>query len=500
MDTNYSLILFRSDLRLKDNPAIYQCLQDSSKIIPLFILDSEDLGSASKLWLQNSLVQFKQSLLDLGSGLLITKITETKDLANYISSLSKDLRFKNIFWGRRYEPINIKKDTELKQALNEAGFEAKSFCSNLLIEPWEIFNKQGKPYQVYTSYWKQYYEYLSTSFKDRSLPCDYSLSSDNLIAKDKLASVNLNTELEDLDLISSHHWEAKCAQYILAGELSAISKLKSFIARSDNPQEYGLLNYGEYRDIPSVIGTSGISPHLHFGEISPRQIWTEVNKVESPLKIDFMKQIIWREFAHYLLYHFPHTETKPLKKDFINFNWLDLSDAKNLDALKIWQKGLTGYPIVDAGMRELWETGWMHNRVRMIVASFLVKDLRVHWLEGAKWFNDTLFDADLANNIMGWQWVAGSGADASPYFRIFNPARQSEKFDPDANYIRKWVPELKKLSNKYIHAPEKAPSGFLRAANIELGKDYPLPMVDHALARDIALNEFKKLKDKAINT
>ena len=307
-------------------------------------------------------------------------------------------------------------------------------------------------------------------------------------------------EIKDLELTVDHHWEEKCSKYIYAGEENAQKKLLEFIQPQENEQLINLnntekvLSYGEKRDLPSLSHTSRLSPHLHFGEISPRQIWTAVDKLDSPLKIDYLKQIIWREFAHYLLYHFPETVSEPLKANFKKFNWENLAEEKNSKLLNLWKKGLTGFPIVDAGMRELWETGNMHNRVRMIVGSFLVKDLRIHWLEGAKWFDDTLFDADLANNIMGWQWVAGSGADASPYFRIFNPERQSEKFDPDANYIRRWVPELSKLSNKYIHAPEKANPGFLRAANIELGKDYPYPVVDHSLAREIALNEFKNLK------
>ncbi|NQY79758.1 MAG: deoxyribodipyrimidine photo-lyase [Candidatus Caenarcaniphilales bacterium] len=490
----YSLILFRSDLRLIDNPAIHEAVKNSLKIIPVFIYDGENLGAASKLWLKHSLASLNESLKDYGSELLIHSYKSNEKLLEFIKTINDKFQIKEIFWNRRYEPKNIEKDTELKKLLNENAFQTKSFCGNLLIEPWEIFNKQGKPYQVYTSYWKQYHEYLLTDFKDRAIPCEYSLNSESFISIKEIKSIQ-SESISDLNLITEHQWEEKCEKYISAGEKNALAKLNKFSSETK-----AVLNYGSKRDLPSIQGTSQLSPHLHFGEISPRQIWTEVNKLESPLKVDYLKQIIWREFAHYLLYHFPHTENEPLKADFKRFNWEDCSKPETAELLKVWQKGLTGFPIVDAGMRELWETGWMHNRVRMIVASFLVKDLRIHWLEGANWFNDTLFDADLANNIMGWQWVAGSGADASPYFRIFNPERQSEKFDPDASYIRKWVPELAKLSNKYIHAPEKAPSGFLRAANIELGKDYPLPMVDHALAREIALNEFKKLKDKATST
>ncbi len=282
-----------------------------------------------------------------------------------------------------------------------------------------------------------------------------------------LFNANLQDLLTDLNLRVEHPWAEKMSKYVKAGESSAKQSLENFILSNI------VLQYKEKRDFPSIRGTSQLSTHLHFGEISPRQIYSEVNKLNSVLKYDYLKQIIWREFAHYLMYHFPYTVNQPLKKEFIRFKWREL-DEENTLLLKKWQRGETGYPIVDAGMTELWETGWMHNRVRMISASFLVKDLRIHWIEGAKWFWDTLFDADLANNTMGWQWVAGTGADAAPYFRIFNQITQSERFDAEAKYIRYWKPALNTLSNKQIHLPKH-------------------PIVDHDVERKKALEEFKSM-------
>jgi deoxyribodipyrimidine photo-lyase len=252
-----------------------------------------------------------------------------------------------------------------------------------------------------------------------------------------------------------------------------------------------LNQYSQQRDIPSLDGTSCLSPHLHFGEISPRQVWQQLSEYWPTEEIaPFLRQLIWREFNIYLLHHYPHIKNAPFKESFKDFPW----QMAQPEILKQWQQGQTGYPIVDAGMRQLWQTGWMHNRVRMVVASFLTKHLRIHWRHGADWFWDTLVDADVANNIAGWQWVAGCGADAAPYFRIFNPVLQSEKFDKDGQYIRRYVPELATLPNKYIHAPWLAPASVLQTANVELGRSYPLPMVDHKSAREQALEAYGLMK------
>jgi deoxyribodipyrimidine photo-lyase len=383
---------------------------------------------------------------------------------------------------------------------------------------------------------------------ERIRPLEYKISSDNFLSKENISEIIENAgngveqqslkslcSIEDLNLKGRgeqnknaenaaskpcHPWVDKMTKYIKAGEVKAREALEEFI------QTNSALNYGEKRNSPFLKGTSQLSTNLHFGEISVRQVYAAVNNLDNDAvtrcvepsvlkqntakKYDYLKQLIWREFAHYLMYHFPYTVNQPLREEFKHFNWRSLDEAEDKNAnvdenaeigvllhahqmLKKWQRGETGYPIVDAGMKELWETGWMHNRVRMIAASFLVKDLRIHWIEGAKWFWDTLFDADLANNTMGWQWVAGSGADAAPYFRIFNPTTQSERFDPDGIYIKRWLKSLGECSSKDIHAP--CASGDLRL--MKLGKNYPYPVVDHDIERKIALEEFKKLRVKA---
>jgi deoxyribodipyrimidine photo-lyase len=390
---------------------------------------------------------------------------------------------------------------------------------------------------------------------DRIRPLEYKLSAENFLSEQSISQVMGNAEaglepqsleslcsIEDLNLKDRgeenknaenaaseqcHSWVDKMTKYIKAGEAKAREALEEFI------QTNSALDYGERRNSPFLRGTSQLSANLHFGEISVRQLYAAVNNLDSGKEIsenkaaigavdsspskqntvkkyDYLKQLIWREFAHYLMYHFPHTVNQPLREEFKHFNWRSLDEAEDKNdnvnssaeigvslhahqMLKKWQRGETGYPIVDAGMKELWETGWMHNRVRMIAASFLVKDLRIHWIEGAKWFWDTLFDADLANNTMGWQWVAGSGADAAPYFRIFNPTTQSERFDPDGVYIKRWVKSLGESSSKDIHAPLS--SGDLRL--IKLVQDYPARLIDHDIERKIALAEFKKLRLKA---
>jgi deoxyribodipyrimidine photo-lyase len=277
------------------------------------------------------------------------------------------------------------------------------------------------------------------------------------------------------------------------GETGARGLLREFLSTS-------LESYDTLRDRPALKGTSQLSPHLHFGEISPRQVWDALRKKGARLtgsrndwrRSRFLTELGWREFSHHLLHHFPHTQTEPLRPEFGRFPWRE--DASSLRA---WQKGMTGYPIVDAGMRELWATGWMHNRVRMITASFLVKDLRLSWLDGAKWFWDTLVDADLAQNTLGWQWTAGCGADAAPFFRIFNPALQGAKFDPQGEYVRRWCPELAALPDNWIHEPHRAPAQILRGARVELGRNYPLPMINHATARNVALDAYARMRQKA---
>lgn len=553
-----AIILFRNDLRLADNPALHYAIAQGKKILPVFIYEDhfdngneanfERLGAATKLWLHYSLKSLSESISEYGSKLLILKGNQKVVLNALIDKFENSIS--SVYWNRRYEPHHIKLDTELKEFLTHKAdesaeieargqyLEVKSFGGNLLIEPWELLNKQSKPYQVYTPFSKQYFRLFESSMADRIRPLEYKISAENFLSKQSISEIMENAEagleqqslqslcsIEDLNLKDRgeenknaengasryvHPWVEKMTKYIKAGEIKAREALEKFI------QTNSALNYGEKRNSPFLKGTSQLSTNLHFGEISVRQVYAAVNNLDSAKentakKYDYLKQLIWREFAHYLMYHFPHTVNQPLREEFKHFNWRSLDEAEDENAnvnenaeigvqlharqmLKKWQRGETGYPIVDAGMKELWETGWMHNRVRMIAASFLVKDLRIHWIEGAKWFWDTLFDADLANNTMGWQWVAGSGADAAPYFRIFNPTTQSERFDPDGVYIKRWLQSLRECPSKDIHAPFAA--GALRL--MKLGKNYPYPLVDHDVERKIALDEFKKLREESL--
>ncbi|MCB1214598.1 MAG: deoxyribodipyrimidine photo-lyase, partial [Deltaproteobacteria bacterium] len=385
-----------------------------------------------------------------------------------------------LYYSRRYEPAIIKRDKQLKASLKTQGIQVKSFNANLLVEPWELETQTGNPYQVFTPFWKK----LLASPKPRApFPKPKSIKAYDK----KLKSL----KLEDLKLLPKIHWDQGFYKKWQIGESSAQKKLKEFLKNT-------VLNYQEARDFPAKAATSELSPHLHFGEISPHQIWEATNKAiqgrtkaEEKKALEFLREVAWREFAYHLLYYFPHTTKDPLKEKFKAFPW-----KQNKTDLKKWQEGQTGYPIVDAGMRELWATGIMHNRVRMIVASFLVKDLMIPWQEGAKWFWETLVDADLANNTLGWQWTAGCGADASPYFRIFNPITQASKFDPEARYIKTWIPELKEIPPPHIFKPWEAPQEVLEKAKIKLGQNYPKPMVDHALAREEALEAYGRIKSK----
>src|SRR5690242_13743991 len=314
-----------------------------------------------------------------------------------------------------------------------------------------------------------------------------------------------NQSAPDLACVESGCGETRLAPGAVAryaisrgGRLARVRASSGF--RSENLKRFlsrTFADYPEQRNRPDLAGTSRLSPHLHFGEISPRQIWHALKAAAEKRgwprarwrDTQFLAEVGWREFAHHLVFHFPHTTERPLRREFEKFPWRE--DAK---LQRAWQKGQTGFPIVDAGMRELWATGWMHNRVRMIVASFLVKDLMIDWRAGARWFWDTLVDADLAQNTLGWQWTAGCGADAAPYFRIFNPTAQGAKFDPNGGYVRHWCPELAKLPAEWIHQPDQAPAEILRAAGVELGRTYPQPVVSHARARAAALEAFARIK------
>jgi deoxyribodipyrimidine photo-lyase len=474
-----TIVWFRQDLRLADNPALAAALKCGDAVVPVFIYAPEEEGAwapggASRWWLHHSLLALQEALSKRGSELIVHRST---DSLGTLTQIAKSHAAARVYWNRRYEPAAIQRDTTIKAALQARGIEAQSFNGALLFEPWEVRNKADKPFQVFTPYWRHC----------QGLP----EPPEPIAAPKKIpapAKSQKGLELESLELLPRIDWAGGMRKAWRVGSSGAEHALKVFL---DN----AYADYGSARDRPGVEGTSRLSPHLHFGELSPRQVWHGLKRHALALgqhtswkRSQFLTEIGWREFAHHLLFHFPKTPEQPLREQYSRFPW-----QHSKDALHAWQKGLTGYPIVDAGMRQLWRTGWMHNRVRMIVGSFLVKDLLLPWNEGARWFWDTLVDADLASNTMGWQWVAGSGADAAPYFRIFNPVTQATRFDPKGTYIREWVPELARLPDQWIHQPWDAPPATLEQAKVKLGNNYPGPMVEHALARQRALEALARI-------
>lgn len=475
------IVWFRLDLRTHDNPALHEAAKNGAAVVPVLIWQPDEAapwepGAASRWWLHLSLNSLAATLGDLGAPLIIRSGPSLETLLTLIEETGATA----IYWNRVYEPSLIKRDSKIKEVLKGRGIEVHSFNSSLLKEPWEIQNSQRKPFQVFTPFWKK----LSSEFE-----CPNPLAAPKKLRA--LSKKIRGLPVNELKLLPSIPWDKEFYEHWKPGEDGAAKALKKFTKNA-------LRTYASDRDCPSLSATSRLAAYLHFGEIGPRQIWFEIEKACGDRTRDaepFLRQLGWRDFAHHLLFHFPQTPTKPLRPAFEQFPW-----KKNKKLFTAWQKGLTGYPIVDAGMRELWRTGTMHNRVRMIVASFLVKDLLQPWQDGARWFWDTLVDADLANNTLGWQWTAGCGADAAPYFRVFNPTLQGEKFDLNGNYVRRWVPELSKLSNKWVHKPWECPAPLLEKARIELGKTYPSPIVDHSEARDIALEAYEELSSKRQTT
>jgi deoxyribodipyrimidine photo-lyase len=469
-----TIVWFRQDLRLQDNPALAAAVARGGAVVPVFILD--DLGevawragAASRWWLHHSLVALDDSLRERGSRLVLARGESGAVLLGLIAATGADA----VYWNRRYEPAAIARDTALKAGL---AVEVKSFNAALLFEPEAIRNKAGGPFQVFTPFWRHC---LSLEVEAPSKFTARAISP--------LSTWPKGCELGEFDLLPATGWDTGFDAVWTPGEAGARARLRNFAGTA-------MARYGDARDHPGVDGTSGLSPHLHFGEVGPRQIWAAVRASAQGSGIFpphrgaqvFLNEVGWREFAHHLLYHFPHTPGQPLRAEYAAFPW-----RKSSALLSAWQRGRTGYPIVDAGMRQLWQTGWMHNRVRMIVASFLVKHLRLSWQEGAAWFWDTLVDADLASNSLGWQWSAGCGADAAPYFRIFNPVLQGRKFDARGDYVRRWVPELAKLPPAFIHQPWAAPASALADAGVTLGENYPRAIVDHAKARAAALEAWQ---------
>jgi deoxyribodipyrimidine photo-lyase len=478
-----SIVWFRQDLRLDDNPALQAAVDSGRPIVPVFIFDPDSEGdwppgSASRCWLHWALKRLDKKLRDLGSRLILREGQSLETLVELVDATSAEA----VFWNRRYEPAVIARDTKIKTELAKRGLRVESSNALLLFEPWTVKSKTSNPYKVFTPFYRAC---LSQPEPDAPLKPPTEIK-----APSKWPA---SAKLESLKLLPRIHWDTGIREDWVLEDSNGGPEVDKFVNE-------GLADYPEARDRPDVDGTSRVSPYLHSGELSPRRLWHAVRsamrrpKTGPPPKSaeGYLRELVWREFAYHLLFHFPKTVTEPLNPNFAKFAW-----RKDSRALTAWRKGQTGYPIVDAGMRQLWTTGWMHNRVRMIVGSFLVKDLLLPWQAGAKWFWDTLVDADLANNTLGWQWVAGCGADAAPFFRIFNPVRQGEQFDPQGNYVRQWVPELSKLPDRWIHKPWQAPESVLKEAAVKLGQTYPEPIVDHDEARRRALEKFKKIREKA---
>ena len=469
-----TIVLFRRDLRVDDNAALAAAADRGAPVVALYVLDEEAddtraMGAASRWWLHHSLAALGHRLGHAGAKLYLTRGPTCEVVAKAIAASGADC----VFWNRRYDPADAAVDAGLKAELRKKGLTAQSFDGALLHEPSLLKTGSGGFYKVYTPFWMALVD--RAHVRD---PIDPPGSIDGW--RGELDNLRLNA----LELLPTNpDWAHGLRETWRPGEEGARARLREFI-------EYGLAHYERQRDFPSQLSTSRLSPHLAFGEITPFQIVAHLRRSKSSGASKFRSEIGWREFSYHLLFHNADLAKSNFRPEFDAMPW---RDDKRM--LRSWQRGLTGYPIVDAGMRELWHTGWMHNRVRMIVASFLIKDLMIDWRQGEKWFWDTLVDADAANNPASWQWVAGSGADAAPYFRIFNPVLQGEKFDPRGEYVRRHIPEIGALPDRYIHRPWEAPAALLKDNHIELGKTYPKPVVDHGAARDRALIVYQSIKD-----
>lgn len=473
------IVWFRLDLRLADNPALLAAVEasGSAAIIPVYIWAPDEEapfapGAASRVWLHDSLRALSTALAARGSRLVL----RTGPTLETLIDLAKTTGARAVFWNRRYEPSIAARDARVDAALRARGLATATErglpSASLLWEPEAIATKRGQPFRMFTPFWRacRAHPPLGPARAPGKLP-----APPRWTASVPLAAFGLRPQVG---------WDARLRAAWSPGEIGARARLQRFVRR-------GLPQYWRWRDHPGRDVSSRLSPHLHFGEIGPRAVWSAVERMAVRHQIDpgpFLRELAWREFAHHLLHHFPHSAVAPLRPAFEHFPWAPATSAA------AWRRGLTGYPLVDAGMRELWATGFMHNRVRMVAAAFLVKHLLVPWQEGARHFWDTLVDADLADNTLGWQWCAGSGVDAAPFFRIFNPVIQGRRFDPDGSYVRRWVPELAKLLPHDLHAPWLARADLLARAGIVLGQTYPAPIVDHQWARARALAAFDDMR------
>jgi deoxyribodipyrimidine photo-lyase len=467
-----SLLWFRQDLRLADNPALIAAADRGAPIVAVYVLDDDApgkwaMGGAARWWLHHSLTALAADLEQLG----IPMVLRRGSAKTIIPELADEIGAGAVYWNRCYEPFAVARDTRIKSALTKSNARVESFGAALITEPWTVKTQSGTPFRVFTPFW-------NAVNKDRHPATPLKAPKIDQIGP-RIASDTLG----DWALLPRHpNWATGFDEDWRPGEAGARKQLEIFI-------QDALSSYPTTRNLPGVEGVSRLSPYLHWGEISIRQVWHAIGLHAGSGADAYLRELAWRDFAYHLLWHFHDLPEKPFREEFSAFPWR--SDAK---ALRAWQMGQTGYPFVDAGMRQLWATGWMHNRVRMVVASFLVKHLLLPWQAGEDWFWDCLVDADLASNAMNWQWVAGSGADAAPYFRIFNPVLQGEKFDGDGAYVRRWVPEVAKLSDAWLHKPWAAPPDTLATAGITLGMTYPWPIVDHGAARQRALDALKTIE------
>lgn len=473
-----ALVWFREDLRLTDHSALQAAVETDLPIISVYIYEDhlvEKLGGASKWWLHHSLLSLQESFKKLDGGLVFKK----GSAKTVITDLIKKHSITHVFWHRRYDEHGRKEDQVLKSLLKKQGIICQSFPGYLLSEPHEVTNKTGDSFKVFRAFQSRIPTF-EKDYQPLSAPKVIHFFKDSNSFSDKLESYNLLPHHPD--------WAGGLKQRWQPGEQTAQEYFQSFL-------EHDLKGYKVDRDYPFLDATSHLSPHLRWGEISIRQIWHTIqnhlvsNHLNYAATEKFLTELKWRDFCYYVLYHYSDLAHKSQKQEWDSFPWEDDNTF-----LKTWQKGLTGYPIIDAGMRELYATGYLPNRVRMIVASFLVKDLLQSWQKGAEWFMDTLIDGDEAINSFNWQWVSSSGYESSPYFRIFNPFLQGKKFDPEGKYVKKWVPELKNVPKKYIHAPWQMPESERFKVGLELGKDYPEPIVNHEEAAAKAIKLAKNLK------
>lgn len=476
--TPRTLVWFRRDLRLTDNSAWNRALELGQAILPVYIHAPEEIqpwqpGAASNWWLHHALEDLGAQLLELGLSLQILRPEIRTSSLDTLNHIIDQYPVSHVLWNRCYEPAMVKRDQLIKQSLQAQQIGVESFNGSLLTEPHSLRNRSGKPFLVFTPFWK----HCLTLETPRPI-------TSRLAPNPSRTPLNQAVPLTGIQLLPTQSWDQGLQKNWQVSRAAAEDLLQQSIAKSDN--------YADRRDLPAKDGTSRLSAYLHFGQVSPAEVWHTIrNGAINQQTADngVLRQLYWREFSTHLLYHFPHSQNRALKERYDLFPW---KIDQNL--LTRWQRGETGFPIVDAGMRQLWQTGWMHNRVRMITASFLVKHLLQPWQEGARWFWDTLVDADLANNTMGWQWIAGSGADASPYFRIFNPILQGKKFDPDGEYIKTWLPELAQLPAKFIHQPWELDKDELESCGVRLGDHYPTPVISHNQGRQQAMDAYTRFK------